>query len=338
KNTRVLALATAVLLTMAPVAGAQTRLIMDSYAGPAHPLTLGVMKPLAEAVEKATQGRVTIEVSSAPLGKSNTQWEQVESGISDIAVQYIGWRRSEIQLPAISAVPFTVPSGEIASAALWRTQNQFFTDADEFKGMKLLGLVVQSGAQIYTRGHKFSTIADFSGLKIRAAPGETADLVSLLGSSPVATQGPQIFEFFSKGVVDAVLDGGHGPTSFKIVDYIKVATQVPGSFGALTFALFMNEAKFNALSPEDQQAILSVSGEEISRRGGQEFDRVTADGIAQMTAAGAEFYTPDDAVLAELRTRLQPIEENWIKIASTKGVDGNAALEYYRAQLAELAK
>lgn len=332
KFSTLFAAATVSLVSSAFVANAETNLAIDRYVGPSHPLVNGVMIPISEAIPRVTDGRVTVEISSAPLGKSKSQWEQVQSGISDIAVQYIGWRRANVKLPAVAHIPFGVPSGEEASAALWNTYGEFFADANEFEGAKLLALVVHNGTQFYTRGERFDSVADFKNLKIRSAPGEGTQAIELLGGNPVASSGPQIFEFFSKGVVDAVLDGGHGPLAFKIVDYIEYATSVPGSLGGLVFAVYMNEDKFNALSAADQAAIEAL-GEEISRRGGRQFDDFAGEATQAMLDSDVEIVVPSDAMIDELKAALQPIEDAWLATAAEKGIDGAAALNFYRSQL-----
>ncbi len=41
----------------------------------------------------------------------------------------------------------------------------------------------------------------------------------------------------------------------------------------------------------------------------------------------------DETLLTELHKRLAFVELNWIKKAATRGVDGEAALSYYKTQL-----
>jgi TRAP-type transport system periplasmic protein len=48
---------------------------------------------------------------------------------------------------------------------------------------------------------------------------------------------------------------------------------VPNGLYDATFFIGMNEGKFKRLSAADQQAIMKVSGEALSRRWGQQFDK-----------------------------------------------------------------
>ena len=315
------------------VALAQTKLILDKYLPATHPLVTGFMEPFKADVARATNGRVVIELSDSPLSSSSKQWEAVESGISDIAVQYTGWYRSRIQLPAIAHLPFMIPSAAGASVALWRTYDKMFGQANEFKGMKVLGFATHTGNQIANNKHAITSLASLDGLKIRASAGEPTQVARLLGATPVTTSGPKIFEFVSKGVVDGLMDGMHAPLAFRVIRYIKHVTDIPGTLGAISFAVYMNEKKWNALSKADQVAIMSVAGEKLSRRAGEAFDTFTAKSISELKSAGATMDRPSPQFQAELEARLQSVQEAWIKEAATRNVDGKAAIAYFRQQL-----
>lgn len=103
-----LALAGAVVAGSSASALAQTKLIIDRYIPATHPLVTGFMQPFKADVERVTNGRVVIEISDSPLSSSSKQWDAVESGISDLAVQYTGWYRSRLKLPALAHLPFKI--------------------------------------------------------------------------------------------------------------------------------------------------------------------------------------------------------------------------------------
>ena len=57
------------LAALAAPAAAQTTLRMANWLPPSHPLVADVMRPYAERVAEATDGRVTIQILDAPLGR-----------------------------------------------------------------------------------------------------------------------------------------------------------------------------------------------------------------------------------------------------------------------------
>lgn len=325
----------AVLAGSAGSAEAQTTLVFDRWLPPTHPLVVGVMEPFKADVERVTEGRVEIQISDAPLAPSDGQWNAVEDGISDVAIQSLGWHRGRINLPTIVNLPFMVPSAEAASGALWETFAEHFEAANEFEGMKVLGFVSHSGNQVANGTHPISGAADFEGLRLRASAGEPTQILEILGAEPVTVPGPQIFETVSAGIVDGILDGMHAPSAFGIIRYVDYVTEIPGSMGGLAFAVFMNEQKWNELSADDQEAIMSVAGKQLSQRGGREFDDFTAKSLAEMESEGAEILPASPEFMAELEEHLQPVIDEWMKGAAERDVDGQAAIEFYRSRLAD---
>lgn len=54
-----------------------------------------------------------------------------------------------------------------------------------------------------------------------------------------------------------------------------------------------------------------------------------------MDAAGAEKLAASAEFVAELEERLQPVIDGWIAGAAERGVDGKAAIEFYRSRLSD---
>lgn len=333
KKTIALTLLTgAAAIALAGPASAQTKLMLDVWLPLKHPIKTGYMDKFQTDVAKVTNGRVQIQFPASRLAASSKQWEAAEKGISDAAVTYTGWYRNRIKLPALAHLPFMVPNAEKASVAIWRTSQKYFSKAGEFKGMKLLAYTTHNGSQIANSKRPITTVADLKGLKIRASAGEATQALNLLGGNPVTTAGPKIFEFVSKGVVDGIQDGMHAPLAFKITRYLKHVTEIPGTLGTITFALIVNERKWDGISQADRAAIESIAGDKLSAHGGKAFDDFTAKSISLMKKDGVQFHAPSPALLAELKKRLAPMQETWVKAAATRGVDGNAAIKYYRSQ------
>jgi len=319
-------------MAVAGPAAAQTKWMMDVWLPNKHPIKTGLQNKMQTDYNAVTNGRVQIQFPAAKLSASSKQWEAVDSGISDVAVSYIGWYRNRIKLPALAHLPFMVPNAEKASLAIWKTQQKFFNAAGEFKGMKLLAFLTHNGSHIANSKREIKTVADLKGLKIRASAGEATQSLKLLGGNPVTTSGPKIFEFVSKGVVDGLQDGMHAPRAFKIIRFLKHVTKVPGSLGTITFAVFVKQSKWDGISAADRKAIDGVSGEGLSAYGGRAFDDFTNGSFDMMKKAGVSIKDASPKLVSQLKERLQPMRDTWIKAAAAKSVDGNAAIAYYRSQ------
>ena len=87
-----------------------------------------------------------------------------------------------------------------------------------------------------------------------------------VGAGVVSGPAVQMNEIISRGVVDAFVGVGATPVrDFRLIPYTKSRTRFSRGINTVSFSLLMNEKKWNALSKEDQEAILSVSGPKFGR-------------------------------------------------------------------------
>jgi len=322
---------TAALMLAGPASAAE-KWMFDVWLPLKHPIKTGFQDVFANDVKRVTNGRVTVEFPASRLAPGSKQWESVEKGITDAATFYSGWHRNRIRLPALAHLPFMVPNAEKASVAIWRTYDKMFRQKGEMKGLKVLAFVTHNGSQIANSKRPISSVGDLKGMKIRSSAGEAKLSLTLMGANPVVTSGAKIFEYVSKGVVDGLQDGMHAPLAFKITRYLKYVTNIPGSMGTITFPLVVGMKKWNGISKADQTAIEGISGDKLSAAGGIAFDRFTDRSIALMKKEGVKFQNAPPAMVANMRKLLAPMREAYIKSAATRGIDGNAAIAYYRSQ------
>ena len=311
---------------------AETTLVYNVTVSKFHPFFRGAQAPWKKAVERATNGEVKVKFPAASLASQRRQWGMVTGGVADVAISNSAFQRKRLLLPPVSHLPFATSSAADASVALWRTHLKYFVTADEFKGVKLLGMFVHAGSQIFSRERAITGVADFKGMKLRTSAGLATALFKKLGAVPVPSSGPQIFEFASKGVVDGLIVGFAAVRAFKIAKYLKHMTAVPGAIGNVSWGIIMNQDKWNGLTRAHQEAVMGVSGENISRSGGTAWDGATAKGLAQWKKQGKAVAPASPAFVADLRKRFAFAEQAWFEDAAKRGVDGRAALAYYKAQ------
>lgn len=176
-------------------------------------------------------------------------------------------------------------------------------------------------------------MSDFKGLKMRVSAGIGPAMATKLGAVPVPSDGPQIFEFASKGIVDGLFLNFGAVNAFKVARYVPYATIIPEKLGNQTWGVIMNMKKWDSLSAADRKAIDSVTGEKLSRSGGKAWDFGEKRGRAKWEKLGNKAVTASPSFEAEIKQRLMFAEAGWIKAAAKRGVDGKAALAYYRSQL-----
>jgi len=176
------------VIATAPAA-AETTLTMNVFVPRVTPFFRAMMKPWAENVEKATQGRIKIKIPTASMAPPPRQWDMVAKGVADVAMTANSFIRKRVNLPQMAELPFNTPSAVGANIGLWRTQQKFFNKANEYKGMKLLTAWVLDGQSIQSTSKPIRSIADFKGYKIRTSPGLDKAIMTKLGATVVTSPG-----------------------------------------------------------------------------------------------------------------------------------------------------
>ena len=97
------------------------------------------------------------------------------------------------------------------------------------------------------------------------------------------------------------------------------------------------EAKWNAIPKADQAALDKVMGEGFAKHM-KAVDEITDEVVKKVTAEGVQRVTAPDAVVNGVKQAYSFVESDWLAEATKRGVDGRAALDFYRAQIRAAAK
>ncbi len=329
------ALAGSVIAT-APPALAQTTLTMSSWVSPQHHLTAVVLQGWANEVEKATSGRVKLQMlpkhPSAPPGT----FDAVRDGLVDVSYVTASYTPARHILPLVAELPGAGDTALVNSVAYSRIYWKYFDKVGEYKGVKLLGVFTHGPGQMFTK-RPIASINDVQGLKIRTGGGVAEAVAKALGASAFVKPAPESYELLKGGVADGVFFPMESIVSFKLDTVLEQATLFPGGMYSSAFGFFMNEDKWNKLPKPDQAAIETLSGEHLARLAGQSWDEADRKGLEALKKSGVKIVNADAAFVAEVQKRSAPIIDDWIKKASAKGVDAARILAEFRAELKKVA-
>ena len=314
-------------------AKAETKLLFNLFVPAKHPFNTGLIQPWAKDVARVTENRVTVEFTTASLAPPTKQWNMVTSGIADVAMLNNVFERNRLQLPPIAELPFAGDNALQRSIAVWRTSEKFFAPADEYKGVKLLSLWAISGTNLYLTNKPVAQIDDLKRMKIWANGGMPKEMLSSLEAVVVTSPGVKIFDFVSKGIVEGMAGPAYLPGVFKLDRYIKYSTKVPGGLYSQAFSMFMNEKKWNALPERDRELIMSVSGEVAARNVGLQIDKLDEAAVKKAAEDGVVETVASPEFVSAMRDRFSFVTEAWLEAAKARGIDGPAAIEFFRSQL-----
>ncbi len=316
-------------------AGAETKLRLHTWASPKHHINSTILPAWKAAVEKATAGRVTVEITYPPKMPPPRVFDRVASGVTDVGWSLHDYTPGRFKLAEIPELPFWNASATNIAVAHWRTHEKFFVQANEHRGVKLLAFMSTTGGVFQTK-FALGKLSDLNGRKFRVPGGIAKTVAQRLGIVPVGAPAPKVYSMLQQGVVDGVLMPPETSKSFRLAEVTSHITLVPEGLYYSGFYVIMNQARFDGLSKQDQDAISSVSGEPFVRASGKVWDAADAPGIALAKKSGVKVSTASAAMRDQIRAKLDGIHGAWAAAADKKGVDGKAALAYFAAQLKAL--
>ena len=326
-----------VVVFCASGASAQTTLTMSSWVGPTHALTRDVLGGWSALDEKATQGRVKFQMlpkhPSAPPGT----FDAVRDGLVDVSYVTASYTPARHPLPLLAELPGAGSTAEVNSVAFSRVHWKYLQAANEYKGVKLLGVFTHGPGQMFLVKKPVTSVADLAGMKIRSGGGISEASAKALGASPLVKPAPESYEILSSGIADGTFFPSESIKSFNLDKVVKYATFFPGGFYSSSFGFFMNQDKWDKLSKQDQDAITSVSGEALARLAGKAWDAADKIGIEALKAANVQITEASPAFVADVRRLTAPLAQEWIKSANAKGVDGQKAYDEFHAELKKVA-
>src|SRR5688572_30328911 len=315
------ALAFATIMGWSPAAQAQTTtLTMSSWVSPQHLLTRDVLTVWGQQVEKATNGRVKLQMlakhPSAPAGT----FDAVKDGLMDVSYVTASYTPARHVLPLLPELPGAGDTSVVNSIAYSRIHWKHFHKVGEYKGVKLLGVFTHGPGQMFTK-KPVANINDIKGLKIRTGGGVAEAVANALGASAFVKPAPESYELLKSGVADGVFFPLESIVSFKLDTVLEQATLFPGGMYSSAFGFFMNEDKWNKLPKQDQAEIEKLSYEYVARSNGKSWDAADQKGLEGLQKAGVKIVKADPKLLAEVQKRSAPIIDDWVKKASAKGVN-----------------
>lgn len=313
---------------------ADTKILFNVFIPRKHPIFVGVIDSWAKRVNKATEGRVTVSYPASSLAPPPRQWGMVSKSIADAAMLYNPMEARRLKLRLMFELPLIGGSAEATGVAMNRVHQKFFAKAKEYKGVKFLGHFGYPAGHIHMREKKVTTLADLKNVKIRVGKN-SGKMMAALGGVPVPTPGARGHEVISKGVVDGSVYTSGDIAAFKLIRYVKYTTLIPRGLANAGFSILMNQRKWDGLSAKDKKAIESVSYEAIGRSG-RRLDELSAKAIEAMKKGGVSVSTASDALIGEFAKKLAFLETEWLASVKDSGVDGKAALAYYRAEVKKL--
>jgi TRAP-type transport system periplasmic protein len=275
-------------------------------------------------VEKATAGRVTVTVfPSNTLSPPMQVYDNTVKGIVDVGTSLLAYSPGRLPLSEVLQQPLGYKNGYQAT----KLANEYYKKfkPKEFDDVHVLFLHAAAPGLIFTKNPAKST-ADLKGLRIKAN-AENADIVKNLGASPVTMPVTEAYDSLSRGVIDGCLFPLEALQGFKIGEVVKTVIEDYPMSNATSMYAVMNKAKWNALSPADQQAIEKIN-EEYVEKFGKGWVELDAKAVEFAKSKGVTFVKATKEEETVTAQHMKPILDDYVKTTKSKGLPGDEALKF----------
>ncbi|MFH1489610.1 MAG: TRAP transporter substrate-binding protein [Pseudomonadota bacterium] len=277
--------------------------------------------PWSKMVEKASKGRIKITIyPSSSLAKSKENFDGMIGGIVDI-----GWMpipHYPGRFPLTETFTFPAPglnNAIAASVAAWRMYQEIPEIQKEWDQVKILFFHGYLPQTLATTKKEVRVPDDVKGMKLRCAGKGITSCFKAAGASPLYVQPPDIFLNLQKNVMEGVNIGFEAQKSFGVTKLAKYYVELPALSGPI-FAMGMSKKKWDALGPELQKAVWSVSGEVGAQLYGRGDDTSSRMVIDEVTKAGQKVakLTPEEQ--EKWMALARPIRDQMIDDLEKKGL------------------
>ncbi|MBZ0218165.1 MAG: TRAP transporter substrate-binding protein [Fimbriimonadaceae bacterium] len=314
------------------VKAADYTLTVSSWAPPSHGVNSILWPRFIKMMEDATGGRVTAEIKYR-LAPPPAQFDLVQDGAADFAWIFHGYTPGRFVMTKLIELPGYSGNAEAASVAYWHAHEQFFAAADEHKGVKLIALMTHDPGQLHTN-KMVTTLADINGLKLRIGGGVAGDAGTALGATGIRVPAPKVYETLASNAADGVMMPVESRKGFKLTEVAKNMYEMPGGFYRGSFAIIMNQQKFDSLPADIQEALNGIFGEPLARMAGQVWDQIAVEGReVTMATADNTITMASEADQAAYAVIADKIREAVMAEIEAKGVDAKAAYALIKSEM-----
>nr|WP_232336729.1 DctP family TRAP transporter solute-binding subunit [Planococcus lenghuensis] len=274
---------------------------------------------LSTDIAEATDDRITIDIFAN---------EQLSGGDSGKAVE--GLAKGTIDLTfnstiiysilderfGVASAPFLFNDLEEVDAVFNGEGGEMFEEILAEKGIHSLGFGQNGFRQLTNSVRPVQSPEDIEGLKIRI-PGIAmyTDLYQELGTNPQTMTFSEVFTSLQQGTIDGQenpIDVIHSAKLQEVQDYITM-----WNYSYDPLVLGMNQDLYESMCEEDQQ-LFDELGAEAAQFQLEQARLKEEEQIAELEAAGLEFYTPTEEELAQFQEVAQPIYDQYESVWGTE--------------------
>jgi len=306
-----------------------TELKMSHFMPPKHVQHVEVMVPFSQEVEKATNGRVKINIyAGGVLAKAPDHYDAAATGIVDFAYVVHGYTPGKFPLTSVMELPFLFNSAVHGTNVLWELWEKFPELKKEHPGVKVGWVWAGDTGQLFTTKKQVRSLEDLKGLKIRTHSLILKTTLEKLGAVPVTLPISELFESLQKGIIDGCITPWSAVYDFGLHNVVRYATVA--NFYVPSFAMVINTRSFQKLSKEDQKILEQMMGKKMGNKAAIVYDNAAQKGIDSLKKSGGTIYSLPKNELDRWKKAVEEVYTKWVKDMENKTLPGKKLFEEAR--------
>ena len=313
------------------VANADTVLTVSSWASPKHAMNASVFPWMNDELKACSGGSLSLKVEYG-LAPPPAQYDTVRDGVADLTWMVHGYTPGKFETTKLAELPGLYGKSEAVSAAFQATWEKHLSAANEAKGVEILANFVHGPGMVHTL-KPISSFKDLKGMKLRVGGGVANDIGRVLGVAGVNVPAPKVYETLSSGVADGVFFPMETMHAFKVAEIVKHTYRNTDGIYTTSFAIAMNKDTYDGLSSSHRKCIDDMRGVKMAAKVGSYWDAADDLGMAEGLKVGLVVTDASDADKAYFKELTAGIEADVLAKIDDRGVDGKAALAYFKSQL-----
>jgi TRAP-type C4-dicarboxylate transport system substrate-binding protein len=288
-------------------------------------------------VEAVTEGRVKIVMRAAAVGTAPDQFDVVRDGLADISLIVPSYRPGRFPLLELGEMPLLSTNTAILAPGFYRQYEQHLAEHEPFAGTQVLSIWSFSSSTILTRNRPIEAVTDFAGLKLYIAQAAVGRGLESLGVIPVQKSIQETYSMSSSGLIDAVMMPFDPSVTWKLQEFYRHFTVIPGGLGQSVMALLVNEDKWASISEQDRAAIMAISGEKLAADMGVVLYQAELSAAELLRNEGVTISDLPETVFPAIEVAFEPVDAAWVAKAQEAGLsDAREVLDNFRAEVKAL--
>jgi TRAP-type C4-dicarboxylate transport system substrate-binding protein len=323
-------LSTALLGTMS--LAADKVLTVASWAAPFHTMNENVFPWMSSQLKSCTGGSLSLKVEYG-MAPPPAMYDTVRDGVADMSWIVYGYTPGKFVTTMAAELPGIPGNARQKSVAFQRTHEKYFASVGEAKGVQILANYTHGPGMINTV-KKVTSYKELKGVKMRIGGGVANAIGKALGVAGIGAPAPKVYELISGGVADGVFFPFETMHAFKIAELAKFSLDNPDGVYTTAFGIVMNNDAYEGLDTTQRGCVDSMRGVSLSRIIGWFWDDADKVGASAAASYGHELTIASDEERAYFTEVTSSVSTDIVAKISAAGVDGAAALAYFKEQVA----